>query len=263
LAQYSQKSISQAQRRLGELLESAPDPILELDNEGRIVLLNRMAEQLFGNNRSELLGQIVEVLVPENVHGVHKWHRTQYLNPAVNESDWLWSQTGGARKDGSHIPVEISLSPVKSETGFRITAIIRDTTERRQMEDQLRVMQEKYIHELEVRHREAERANQLKTQFLATVSHKLRSPLHTVIWFPELLAEETEDSLNEKQKRFISHIHKDSLQLLHLINDLRDLSKSEAGRFELRHEAFHVEAVIQETSFVWLRATEKSVGFIS
>jgi signal transduction histidine kinase len=53
------------------------------------------------------------------------------------------------------------------------------------------------------------------------------------------------------------------LQLLHLINDLRDLSKSEAGRFELRHEAFHVEAVIQEASFVWLRATEKSVGFIS
>jgi PAS domain S-box-containing protein len=104
LAQYSQKSISDAHRRLGELLESAPDPILELDNEGRIVLLNRMAEQLFGNNRSELLGQMVEVLVPENFHGVHKWHRTQYLNPPLTSPIGFGLKLEARRKDGSHIP---------------------------------------------------------------------------------------------------------------------------------------------------------------
>jgi signal transduction histidine kinase len=149
---------------------------------------------------------------------------------------------------------------VKSSTGSRVTAIIRDVTDRRQMEDQLRVVQEKYIHELELRNREVEQANQLKTEFLSNMSHELRSPLHTVIGFSELLAEETEGPLNEKQKRFISHIHKDSLHLLDLINDLLDLSKIEAGRFELRQEAFHIGAVIEEgLSSVRPRATAKSV----
>jgi PAS domain S-box-containing protein len=260
MAQYGRKPVSEAERRLGELLESAPDAILELDNEGRIVLLNRMAEQLFGYTREELLGQTVDALVPEALREAHKRHREQYLSQPVTRPMGSGLKLEARRKDGSHFPVEISLSPVKSSTGSRVTAIIRDITDRRQMEDQLRVVQEKYIHELELRNREAEQANQLKTEFLSNMSHELRSPLHTVIGFAELLAEETEGPLNEKQKRFISHIHKDSLHLLDLINDLLDLSKIEAGRLELRQEAFHIGAVIEEgLSSVRPRATAKSV----
>ena len=92
------------------------------------------------------------------------------------------------------------------------------------------------------------------------MSHELRSPLHTVIGFAALLAEEIEGALNEKQKRFISHIHNDSLHLLDLINDLLDLTRIEAGRLELRHEAFNIDAVIEEAlSSVRSRATAKSV----
>ena len=79
MARYSRKPISDAERRLGELLESAPDAILELDDKGRIVLLNRMAEQLFGSTREELLGQTVDALVPEALRNAHKRHRTKYL----------------------------------------------------------------------------------------------------------------------------------------------------------------------------------------
>jgi signal transduction histidine kinase len=134
------------------------------------------------------------------------------------------------------------------------------TTERKEKENQLRSVQKKYIHGLELRHREAERANQLKTEFLTNISHELRSPLHTIIGFAELLAEETVGSLNEKQKRFISHIQGDSLHLLDLINDLLDLSKIEAGRLELRCEAFAIDTVVEEAlSSVRPRATAKSV----
>ena len=80
-------------------------------------------------------------------------------------------------------------------------------------------MQETYTRELESRNREVERANRLKSEFLASMSHELRTPLHTIIGFSELLAEELEGPLNEKQKRFIDHIHNDSLHLLELIND--------------------------------------------
>ena len=82
------------------------------------------------------------------------------------------------RKNGSHFPVEISLSPVKCESGFHVAAIIRGITERCQLHDQLRMTRESYMRELDLRSREAERANQLKTEFLANMSHELLAPPH-------------------------------------------------------------------------------------
>ena len=91
-----------------------------------------------------------------------------------------------------------------------------------------------------------ERANRLKSEFLASMSHELRTPLHTIIGFSELLGEEAGRPLNEKQKRFVNHIHKDSMHLLELINDILDLSKIEAGRLELRREIFDFAALVKK-----------------
>ena len=92
------------------------------------------------------------------------------------------------------------------------------------------------------------------------MSHELRSPLHPVIGFTQLLAEEKEGPLNEKQKRFVNHIQNDSLHLLELINELLDFSKIEAGRLELRYETFHIDVVIAEAvSSVEPRAVAKSL----
>jgi PAS domain S-box-containing protein len=217
-----------------------------------------MAEQLFGYTREEMLGLTVEALVPEASRGAHRGHRADYQSRPVTRPMGSGLKLEARRKDGSHFPVEISLSSVKRGAEFRVTTIIRDITERRQMEARLRAVEEKYIRELELRNREAERANQLKTEFLGNMSHELRSPLHTVIGFTQLLAEEKEGALNEKQKRFVSHIQNDSLHLLDLINDLLDLSKIEAGRLELRYEAVYLDVVIAEAiSSVQPRATAK------
>ncbi|MGD1073808.1 MAG: PAS domain-containing sensor histidine kinase [Bryobacteraceae bacterium] len=261
MPQHSRKPISDAERRLGELLESAPDAILELDHEGRIVLLNRMAERLFGYTREELLGQTVETLVPEALRGAHGLHRAQYLTHPVTRPMGSALKLEARRKDGSHFPVEISLSSVQCGDRFRVTAIVRDITDRREMEDRLRAAEASYIRELELRNRESEQANRLKSEILGNMSHELRSPLHTVIGFAELLAEEKEGALNDRQKRFVGHIQKDSLHLLDLINDLLDLSKIEAGRLELRHEAFYIDAVIEEAlSSVRPRLAAKSLN---
>ena len=149
------------------------------------------------------------------------------------------------RKDGSRTPVEISLSPLTYDGEMRVTAVIRDVTERKRAETQIRDMHERFTAELTaankelgVRNREIESANRLKTEFVASMSHELRTPLHTIIGFAELLAEEMEGPLNEKQKRFVGHIHRDSLHLLELINDILDLSRIEAGRLDLRPEVF-------------------------
>ncbi len=242
------------EQRFRELLEAAPDAIMQVDAEGRIILLNRVTEDMFGYTRDELLGQPVEVLIPQELHGRHAGHRAQYQRNPMTRSMGSGLTLEGVRKDGSRFPVEISLSPSATEEGFRVTAIIRDTTERRMAEDRLRKVREEYTQrlaetnaELEMTNRELERANRLKTDFLASMSHELRTPLHTIIGFSELLAEELEGPLNPKQQRFVQHIHKDSLHLLELINDVLDISKIEADRLELRPETFDLTALVAES----------------
>ncbi|HME08571.1 MAG TPA: PAS domain S-box protein [Bryobacteraceae bacterium] len=248
------------ERRFRELLEAAPDSIIQVDGDGRIVLLNLVAEKSFGYSREELLGQPVEVLVPDALKTSHIQHRANYRDHPVTRPMGSGLALRGLRKDGSFFPVEISLSTVKSEDGFRVTAVIRDISERQQAEDRFREMQQAYTRELESRNREVERANQLKTEFLASMSHELRTPLHTVIGFAELLAEELEGPLNEKQQRFVDHIHKDSLHLLELINDILDISKIESGRLELRREVFDMATALEETlSTIRPQAKAKSI----
>lgn len=253
--------------RFRALLEAAPDAIIEIEREGRIVLLNKATEQLFGYTREELLGKPVETLIPSGVRAEHRAHRNAYWASPTTRPMGTGLKLEGQRKDGSRVPVEISLSPVQFEGGFRVSAIIRDVSERRLAEEQLRAVQADYTEELaaknrelELRNEEVERANHLKSEFLSGMSHELRTPLHTIIGFTELLEEELEGPLNEKQQRFVRHIHKDSQHLLALINDVLDLSKIESGRLELQPELFALAEALDETvSSLRPRAEAKSI----
>ncbi|HLH42440.1 MAG TPA: ATP-binding protein [Bryobacteraceae bacterium] len=248
------RSSGAAERRFQELLEAAPDAILQVDETGRIVLVNCVVEDMFGYTREELLGKPVEILIPEELRDAHTARRREYRQQPARRPMGAGLSLSGVRKDGSRFPVEISLSPSQFEESFLVTAIVRDITSRKQAEERLRQLQESYIRELtstnrelELRNREIERADRLKSEFLASMSHELRTPLHTVIGFSELLAEELEGPLNDKQKRFVDHIHRDANHLLELINDILDLSKIEAGRLELRAEAFDLGEAVEES----------------
>lgn len=253
--------------RFRELLDAAPDAIIEVDRDGRIVLLNKATEQLFGYPRAELLGQQVEVLIPQGVRKKHRKHRDDYWAQPSRRPMGSGLKLKGQRKNGTHFPVEISLSPVQFEEGFRVSAIIRDVSERHVAEEKLRAVQSAYTaelaaknRELEVRNELVERANRLKSEFLSGMSHELRTPLHTIIGFTELLEEQIEGPLNEKQQRFIRHIHRDSQHLLALINDVLDLSKIESGRLELQRAVFPLLESLEETiSSVRPRAQAKSI----
>lgn len=228
--------------RFRELLEAAPDGIIKVDREGNIVLLNRAAEQMFGYRREELVGEPVDKLIPDSARGRHHAHRAAYWANPVPRPMGFGMILLARRRDGSEFPVEISLSPVKTDDGFRVMAIIRDATTKQKAEEALREANQR----LEEQNRELDHANQLKSEFLASMSHELRTPLHTIIGFTELLAEELEGPLNEKQKRFLSHVHQDSKHLLELINDILDLSKIEAGQMKLNPEAFDARAATNE-----------------
>jgi len=231
-----------AESRFRKLLEAAPDAIIEVDQQGRIVLLNAATEAIFGYRREELLGQPVEWLIPMGARGRHHAHRAAYWANPVTRPMGFGMILLARRKDGAEFPVEISLSPVEIDDGFRVTAIIRDVTAKQKAEEAIRAANQ----QLELQNRELDRVNRLKSEFLASMSHELRTPLHTIIGFTELLGEELEGPLNEKQKRFLGHVHQDSQHLLALINDILDLSKIEAGQMELHPESFDAGVVISE-----------------
>lgn len=127
-----------AEQRIRALLDSAPDAMVVAGEDGRIVLVNSQTEQLFGYKRADLLGQPVEILVPERFWTDHRTHRGKYMEHAHVRHMGAGFEFYGQRKDGTEFPAEISLSPQHTEEGTLISATIRDVTQRKRVEDALR-----------------------------------------------------------------------------------------------------------------------------
>src|SRR5690348_3786496 len=103
--------------RFRDLLEAAPYAIFEVDRDGTIVLLNAAAEAMFGYPRDELLGKLIEILVPESLRQRHKEHRDRYAEHPTMRPMGIGLELFARRKDGTEFPVEISLSPIRSTDG--------------------------------------------------------------------------------------------------------------------------------------------------
>lgn len=118
------------------LLEESPNGWLLADREGRITFTNARASELFGYTRDELLGQTIELLIPERFRKVHVQHRAGYMQHPTMRPMGLGMELIAMRKDGSEFPVEISLSPMETPDGTFVTTIVRDITERVRLEDE-------------------------------------------------------------------------------------------------------------------------------
>ncbi len=213
------------------LLESAPDAMVIVDQSGEIVLVNAQTEQVFGYRREELVGERVEMLVPDRCREHHRCTREGYSNAPHRRAMEAGLELFGQRKDGSEFPVEISLSPLKTEAGTLVSSAIRDITARKRVESQL------------AEARAAMEASRLKSEFLTNMSHEMHTPMNGVIGMTDLLRD---TALNPVQRDFADKLAASSEALLALITDLLEFSTIDAGSVELNPTAFDLRRVVEE-----------------
>lgn len=241
--------------KLSNLIETSNDIVLITDSAGQINIVNERAVKMLGYTREELRGRTIESFVTDG-----SWEDVQ--KELERKSALSGYEITVADSEGREFDVRINAAVIKERDGttsgsiFVLRSLKEERNLKRALEDKTRALEElnenlekkviERTEELKKINRELERANQLKGRFIANMSHELRTPLNSIIGFSDILLEKTFGDINETQERYIRNIYSSGNHLLELINNVLDIAKIEAGRYEMTYETFLVENAIDE-----------------
>lgn len=230
--------LRKAERKFKDLLEAAPDAMVVLNRDEKIVLLNLETERQFGYRRDELLGQTMKTIIPGGFPERLSADGLRSSEEPLARQVGVASELRGRRKDGSEFPIEITLGPLEGPEGVLVTAAIRNISARKDAEERLLAAA--------VEIGQHERVNRLKDEFVATVSHELRTPLTSITASLGLLVASTVDTLPKPAQKLMTIAFRNSQRLTRLINDILDIQKMEAGEVVFAIAPVNVGPVVEQ-----------------
>ena len=215
--------------RLAAIVDSSSDAIISTDLDGCITSWNRGAERVYGHPADEALGQPISMLLPED-------------HPRISPLDYFLSEgrqqfeTLRRHRDGRLMDVSITVSPIRDQHGrvIGLSTIERDVTDRRRREQELQKAKD-----------QAEAASRAKSEFVANISHELRTPMNAIIGMVELTLRNPH--VDRSTRDYLVTANDSAHMLLGLVDDLLDFSRMEAGRFELDAEPFDLRRTLDNT----------------
>lgn len=266
---------------MASLFANATEGIVLTNRVGEIVLVNPCAEKLFGYTKEELVGQRIEMLLPDNIKEKHVNHRETFHANPVNRSMGAGRDLFAKRKDNSVFPVEVSLSHYTLNGEIYVIAFLIDITVRKRNEEIQRAQREELqrvsneikklnseleqkvedrtmmlretLAQLEKSKDELERAlekekelSDLKSRFVSTVSHEFRTPLAAVLSSAALLTKYTKEEDQPKRERHVQRIKEGVKHLNSMLEDLLSLDRLEEGLVETQREIINCKTFIDD-----------------
>lgn len=253
-----QQQLAQASQIQEAVLKATPFALITTSREGAVTLFNPAAEKLLGYTESEVINKSASLWhIPEEVAAFSQKLSQRFgervsINECMTylaernliESD-IWSMI---RKDGSAFKASLTLSPLKDNEGeiYGYIGIAYDITKQLEHEEAIIMAREQAL-----------AGTKAKSEFLANMSHEIRTPMNAIMGMAELLLEA---DLSEEQRKYVEIFQRAGDSLLNIINDILDLSKIEAGHFELDRVPFKMSSVVQKSvEMIALKAHQKNI----
>lgn len=221
--------------RLQTLLDSTVDSVITINQAGIIENYNKAAVKLFGYEPKDVIGQNITRLMPASYRDMHKLGMARFLSTEQSRIIGQAVEVEALHKNGTALPIELTLSHFEWEGQHLFTGIARDISQQKAEQQAL----------LEAK-REAERANNAKSEFLSAMSHELRTPLNGVLGFAQLLLSDKEQALSAQQNKQVRQIVHCGEHLLSLINDVLELAKIESGHLDTSTDHVLLSSVLED-----------------
>lgn len=209
---------------LQRFIEAAPDAIIVSNADGRIVLTNRQMNDMFGYSAAELIGQPVEILLPPRVHSRHVHHMHRYAALPQKRQMGSGLDLVAVTKDGRELPVDISLSPMKTSSGMLIISAIRNISDQKKIETELKQARDELERRVQERTADLEHRNEELDAFAHTVAHDLKNPLAIITGMADLMLQYYDELTDEEILKYLGLITRDGRKLDNIINELMALS---------------------------------------
>ncbi|MBD2680710.1 MULTISPECIES: response regulator [Nostoc] len=232
--QQTQEELRFSQARFARILDIADDAIISIDGFQCITLFNQGAEKIFGYSAQEVIGQKLDLLLPQRFCNVHRQHVVDFgKSPNLARRMGERREIYGRRKDGTEFPAEASISKIDLSREIFYTVILRDITERKQIE-------------------------RMKDEFISVVSHELRTPLTSIHGSLGMLASGLLPTDSEQGKRLLQIATDSTERLVRLINDILDIERIESGKAKMESTICNIIDIIAQAVNVMQPLADKA-----